>query len=220
MNPIVACSVLLFSAFLLGGCTDSRTSDYPNRTPETTRKVDDIKLNARDQKDAINKRYDEKSNNLDFSERQIREKYKADREAYSISAGKSNTDRVAKRRNIESLSKFDKDKIDADVAEKLRTSPAEDEAKIKADAVSRKAEIDSNTTNNLAPILNEMDADDAKMKRHQLEQDLSEAKAITALEKERSQARDEMRLKMVDVDKWTNEELGKVNNGAENNITK
>jgi len=65
-----------------------------------------------------------------------------------------------------------------------------------------------------------MDADDAKMKRHQLEQDLSEAKAITALEKEKSQARDEMRLKMVDVDKWTNEELGKVNNGAENNITK
>lgn len=221
MKPIIiAFSAILFSTFLFCGCTTSRTSDYPDHTPETTRKVDDIKLNARDQKDAIDKKYDEKSNNLDFRERQIREKYKADREAYSINAGKSNVDRVAKRRNIEVQANFDKDKIDADAAEKLKSSPAEDETKIKAEAISRKAEVDSNATNSLAPILSDTDADDAKMKQHHLEQDLAETKEMTALEKERTQARDEMRLKMVDVDKWTNEELSKVNKGAENKTDK
>jgi len=221
MKPIIiAFSAILFSTFLFCGCTTSRTSDYPDHTPETTRKVDDIKLNARDQKDAIDKKYDEKSNNLDFRERQIREKYKADREAYSIKSGKSNVDRVAKRRNIEVQANFDKDKIDADAAEKLKSSPAEDEAKIKAEAISRKAEVDSNATNSLAPILSDTDADDAKMKQHHLEQDLAETKEMTALEKERTQARDEMRLKMVDVDKWTHEELGKVNKGAENKTNK
>lgn len=217
---IVVCSALLSTAFMLGGCNSTRTSDYPDRTPETTRKVDDIKLNARDQKDAIDKNYDEKSNNLDFKERQIREKYKIGREAYGIKAGKSNSDHIAKRSDIESQAKFDKVKIDADASDKIKTSPAEDEAKIRTEAISRKAEVDSNSTKKLASIASDNEVGEAKIRQYNMEKDLAEAKEMTALEKERAQARDEMRTKKVEVDKWTTDELNKVNKDADNNNKK
>ncbi len=202
------------SLLSLAGCDGSRTSDYPDQSVNTIRRVDDIKRNAREQKDAVDAEADRQSNKMDFDERQIREKYNADRQAHMNALGKESTDRDAKTRDFQIQAKHDKDVIDAEVADKLKTSPPEKAAEIQADAASRKSDIDSKTTEKLSPILSESERSKAKNIQSGLEIDLNESKEISALEQERSKARNEIKEKKLKIDKWTNDELAKVANDA------
>lgn len=207
---IFLAATLTASLFSFTGCDGSRTSDYPNDSVNTTRRVDDIKQNARDQKDAVDAETDRLSNKMDFDERQIREKFKADRQAFINASDKETTDRDAKNRDIQIQAKHDKDVIDAEVADKLKTSPPEKSAEIQADAASRKSEIDNRTTGKLAPIASESERSKARNIQRGLEIDLNESKEISALEQERSKARNDMKDKKLKIDKWTNDELAKV----------
>lgn len=211
MNTHLTLAIALTASVLcFAGCDQSRTSDYPDHSVNTTRRVDDIKQNSRDQKDAVDAEADRLSNKYDFDERQIREKYKADRQAFINTSDKETTDHEAKNREIQIQAKHDKDVIDAEVAEKLRTASPEKTAEIKAEAASRKSEIDSKTTGKLAPIISESERSKAKNIQRGLEIDRSEAKEISALEQERSKTRNEMKDKKLKIDKWTNDELAKV----------
>ena len=211
MNINIMLAAALFASILsFAGCDQSRTSDYPDNSINTTRRVDDIKRNARDQKDAVEAEADRMSNKLDFDERQIREKYKADRQAFINASEKETTESSAKNREIQIQAKHDKDVIDADVAEKLRTSSPEKTTEIQAEAASRKSEIDNKTTGKLAPIINDSERSKAKNVQRGMEIDLNEAKEISALEQERSKVRNETKDKKLKIDTWTNNELAKV----------
>ena len=198
------------SLFLFSGCDDSRTSDYPDNSVNTTRRVDDIKQNARDQKDAVDVEADRVYARLKFDERQIREKYKAKRQSFVNGSDGDTTDREAKNRDIQIQAKHDKDVIDAEVAEKLKTSAPEQAAEIRADAVSRKAEIDNKSTSKLAPIASDTERSKAKNVQSGLELDREEAKELSKLEQERSKVRNETKEKTLKIDQWTTDELAKV----------
>lgn len=211
MNTRILLMVALTASIIsFAGCNQSRTSDYPDRSVNTTRRVDDVKQNARDQKDAVDAEADRLTNKLDFDERQIREKYKADRQAFINASDKEATDHDAKTRDIQIQAKHDKDVIDAEVAEKLRTTSPEKTAETQADADSRKAEIDSKTTESLAPIISDSERIKAKNIQRKIEIDLNESKEISALEQQRSKVRNETKEKKLKIDKWTNDELAKV----------
>lgn len=213
-NRIILAIALTASILSFAGCDQSRTSDYPDSSVNTTRRVDDIKQNARDQKDAVDAEADRLSSKFDFDERQIREKYKADRQALVNASDKGTTDHDAKNRDIQIQAKHDKDVIDAEVANKLRTGSPEKSAEIKADAASRKSGIDSDTTGKLASIISESERTKAKNIQRGLDIDRSESKEISALEQERSKARNQMKDKKLKINKWTNEELAKVGNDS------
>jgi hypothetical protein len=214
-NHIVLISAIAVSLFLLTACNGSRTSDYPDNSVNTTRRVDDIKRNAREQKDAVEMEADELSKKLDFDERQIRETYKADRQALVNDSNKEATTRDAKIREFEIQAKHDKDVLDAEVADKLKTSPAEDAAQITAEVASRKAEIDNRLTTDLAPFVSKKERGKADLIQRGIEIDLAESKKISALEQERSKTRNAMREKMLKIDTWTNDELAKVNTDSD-----
>lgn len=209
-NRIIIAIVLTASVLSFVGCNQSRTSDYPDHSVNTTRRVDDIKQNARDQKDAVDADADRLSNRMDFDERQIREKYKAERQAFVNASDKEATDHDAKSRDIQIQAKHDKDVIDAEVAEKLRTGSPEKATEIQADAASRKSEIDSKVTGQLAPIVSDSERIKAKNIQRGIEIDRNESKEISALEQERSKVRNETKDKKLEIDKWTNDELAKV----------
>jgi len=204
-SAVVAVSALCFS-----GCGESRTSDYPDHSVNTTRKVDDIKLNARDQKDAADATDDAVNTKLDFRERQIREQAKADRATFALNSDKEATDRDAKTRELTLQAKHDKDVVDADLADKLKTSPAEQSVELQAEATTKKSEIDTKLTKKLAPLLVDSEQSKSKTLQRNMELDLDEAKAISALTKERSVARDQLREKKIAIDRWTTDELAKV----------
>ena len=194
MNTYIMLAVTLTASLLtFTGCDGSRTSDYPDRSVNTTRRVDDIKQNSRDQKDAVDAEADRVSNKFDFDERQIREKYKADRQTFMNASDKETTDRDARTRDIQIQATHDKDVIDAEVVDKLKTSPPEKAAEILADAVSRKTEIQSRATGKLAPIVSEAERSKALNIQRELEISLNESKEISALEQERSKARNEVK---------------------------
>ena len=100
-NRIFLTSAMVASILLFAGCEGSRTSDYPDHSVNTTRRVDEIKQNARDQKDVVDVDADRVSTKLDFDERQIREKYKAKRQSFVNESDGEATDRDAKTRNIQ-----------------------------------------------------------------------------------------------------------------------
>jgi hypothetical protein len=209
-NHILLTSAMAASLFLFAGCDGSRSGDYPDHSVNTTRRVDDIKQNARDQKDAVDVEADQVSTKLDFDERQIREKYKAKRQSFANESDKEATDRDAKTRDIQIQAKHDKDIIDAEMADKMKTSPPEKSAEIQADATSRKSEIDSKATGKIAPIASDTERSKAKNIQRGIEIDRDESREISALEQERSKGRNETKDKKLRIDKWTNDELAKV----------
>lgn len=211
MNSRTLIAVALTATILpFTGCDRSHTSDYPDRSVNTTRRVDDIKQNARDQKDAVDAEADRQLNKLDFNERQIREKYKADRLTFGNTSDKETTGHDAKTRDIQIQAKHDKDVIDAEVVDKLKTSAPEKAAEIQADATSRKSEIDSKTTSKLASITSDSERSKVKNIQRGIEIDREESKELSALEQERSKLRNETKEKKLKIDKWANDELSKV----------
>lgn len=213
-NRILLTSAMAASILLFAGCDGSRTSDYPDRSVNTTRRVDDIKQNARDQKDAVDVEADRMSTKWDFDERQIREKHKAKRQSFVNESDGEATVRDAKTRDIQIQAKHDKDVIDAEVVDQLKTSSPEKSTEIQANATSRKSEIDSKTTSKLTPILSESERSKAKNIQRGIEIDRDESKEISALEQERSKTRNETKDKKLKIDKWTNDELAKVAKGS------
>lgn len=209
-HHIILVTALSVTILSFAGCNQSRTGDYPDNSVNTTRKVDDIKQNSRDQKDVVDAEADRLATRMDFDERQIREKYKADRKSFIIASAREATEHDGKSRGILIQAKHDKDIIDAEVAEKLRTTSPEKEAEIIAEAASRKSEIENQATAKLAPILSESERSKAKTVQRGLEIDFNESKEISALEQERSKVRNETKDKKLKIDKWTNEELSKV----------
>jgi hypothetical protein len=214
-NHILLLSAVTVSLFLCAACDGVRTSDYPDNSVNTTRRVDDIKQNARDQKDAVEVEAGELSNKLDFDERQIREKHKADRQALVNASDKEATTRDAKMRAFEIQAKHDKDVIDAEGADKLKTSPSENAAQITAEMTSRKAEVDNKLTADLAPFVSETERGKADLVQRGIEIDLAESKKISVLEQERSKTRNATREKMLKIDRWTNDELAKVSKDSD-----
>lgn len=209
-NHLLFSATLATSLLFFGGCDNSRTSDYPDHSANTTRRVDDINRNARDQKDALDTENSRITTKMDFSERQIHEKYKSNRESLVNTSDKDATDRDAKVREIHIQAKHDKDLIDAETAEKLKTSPTENSAQIMANATNQKSEIDSKSTSKLSPLLSDAERSKEKIHQSNLEIDLNEAKEISALDKERSIARNEINEKKIKIDRWTSEELEKI----------
>jgi hypothetical protein len=216
-NHIILAAALTATLFTFVGCNPSRSSDYPDRSVNTTRRVDDIKQNARDQKDAVDAEGDRLTNKMDFDERQIREKFKAERQSFMNAADKETSEREAKNREILIQAKHDKDVIDAEVVDTLKTSAPEKAAEIRADALSRKSAIDSRATANLAPMVSESERSKAKNIQRGLEIDLNESKDISALEQERAKARNQAKDKKLSIDTWTNDELAKVGKEADSN---
>lgn len=209
-NRILLTSAMAASLLFLSACDGARTSDYPDHSVNTTRRVDDIKQHARDQKDKADDDADVTSTKMDFDERQIREKYKAKRQASVNASDAEMTERDAKTREIQIQAKHDKDAIDAELADKLKTSPVEKSAELQADAASRKSEIDSKTTGKLAPILADTERSRTKNVQHGIDIDRDESKEISALEQERSKARNATKEKKLKIDTWTTDELAKV----------
>lgn len=201
---------LCVSILFLAACGQSRISKYPDGSADTTRRVEDIKQNARDQKAAVDAEAERMSNRLDFDERQIREKYKAQRQVFLNAANEEATVREAAVRDIKIQAKYDKDVIDAEIADTMKTTAPEKHAEIKADAASRKSEIDSVAAAKLAPINSEAERSLARNAQRKLEIDRDEEQAISALEQKRSKARDRAKEKKLEIDRWTNEEMAKV----------
>ena len=201
-----------FAACLLftNGCNDTRSSDYPDHSPTTTRQVNDIKLNARDQKDAVDKEDELAIIKQEFKEKQIHDKYNADRAALANATSTESTDWEAKRRGIEIQAKHDNDVIDAEVADKVKVALPEQVEAIRADGLKRKAEVNSQVATKMAPITSEMERSQAKTNQRMIEITLNEAKEMSALEKERAMARDQSRAKKIAIDRWTTDELAKV----------
>ncbi len=209
-NRILLTSALAASIFLWTGCDGSRTSDYPDNSVNTTRRVDDIKQNARDQKDAVDAQYDRASNQHDFEERQIREKYKASRQSLVNEAESGATSSDAKLREFQIQAKHDKDVIAAELAEALRTNPPEKAAELQADAAARTAEVDNTLTGKTAPHTSDIERSKAKYIQRGIELDRDESKEISALESKRSKSRNVAQAEKLKIDTWTTDELAKV----------
>jgi len=178
------CAAVLSCTLILGGCGSTRTSDYPDNSPETTRRVDDTKRNAQDKKNAIDREYADKSNNLDFRERQVREKYKAEREELSIKTDQELTKLNAQRKELELKNAQEDNRNNATVTKNLSDIRKEIEA-LERDALEKRQRIDTN-----------------------------EKQELIQLEKERNQANEAMREEKLEVDRWTTKELESIDNNA------
>jgi hypothetical protein len=209
-NRLLLVSAMAAAIAISPGCSDARTSDYPDGSVNTTRRVDDVMRNARDKKDAVDQEADQLSMKLDFRERQIRESYKAKRQSSANAAAGSEAEREGKSRGIRIQAKHDKGAIDAEAADERRNSPAEQSAAIQAAADSRKAEVDSDAVSRLSPIASETERSKSKDAQGDLELDRDESKEISALEQERSQARNEVKVRKLEIDTWVTAELARI----------
>lgn len=215
MSIRILCAIALTASLLLiAGCDRSQANDYPDRSDDTTRRVDDINRYARDQKDAIDAEADRLSTKMDFDERQIRERYKAQRQEFVNESNQEATERNATIRSLQIQAKHDKDVIDAEMAEELKTSAPDKAAEIRADAASEKSDIERETNRKLAELESVAERERATITQQKLDIDRDESKEISALEQERSKVRNQTNEKKLKVDKWTTEELSKVANDS------
>ncbi|MDA3962710.1 MAG: hypothetical protein PF961_18140 [Planctomycetota bacterium] len=207
---------LATSMLLLSGCYESpRANEYPDHTVNTTRRVKDIKQNAYDQKEAVDIKSDQLSTRMDFDERQIHEKYKVERQALLNEAEGEAASRAARKRDIHSQAEYDKDVIDSELASKMRLISPEEFGAVQAEAARRKTDVDTEAAGKLEPIAS--DSAQSKIRTSQLilAIDHDESKAISALDQERSRAREATRADKLKIDKWTNDELAKVGYDSE-----
>jgi hypothetical protein len=218
-TPSIILIAVLCAGFIGSSCSGPGRSDYPDKSPETTRKVDEVKRTARERKEQIDRDYNDQTTRLEFRERQIREQAKADREAAAIEVDRSEEKLAAKKRDLEIQAKYDKEKADAEMAEKLKTSPGEQAETIKSDAMRRKAEIDAKLKNDSAPFIKEREEAKAKASQRKRDIDAEESKQLAALRQEMADARAKMRSAKLDVDRWTNDELEKIGKESRENAT-
>lgn len=207
---IIVTIALTVSLLSFAGCGQSRTSDYPDHSENTAKRVDEIRRYASNQKDAIDAEADRLSTKLDFDERQIRQEYKADRQEFINAAEKKAAERNARIHDIKVQARHDKAVIDAETTDKLKTSPQGKAAGIQIDAADRKAAIDREAADKLAEINGDFERSKAENIQQRLELDLEESREISALERERSKVRNETREKKLKVDQWTNDEMAKI----------
>lgn len=191
------CAAVLSCTLILGGCGSDRTTDYPNHSPETTRRVDDTKRNAQDKKDVINREYAEKSNNLDFRERQLREKYETKRKTVSLEADQELTKLDARRQELELQASFKGDPKDAP-----------------ANAPDRNSD---NVATDLREARNEIEEVERSAREKHLRIDRDEQQELIQLQKERNQANEAMREETLEVDRWTTKELESIDSDANKN---
>jgi len=214
MNSSIIISVLA-AVLILGSCGGSRTTDYPDQNRSAVRNVDDIKRIAAHQKAAIDREYAQVSNNMDFRERQIRLNYMASRESLTIHSDTMASELSAKRRDIDLEAKHEKEMIDADLNQKLVTGSTENAAVLQAEANNKKAEIDKSMTSKLAQISEDIERNDTDTRKKSIALIMETAKEVTDLEEERAQAIAKMRTRKLEVDRWTTDEMAKVDKAAE-----
>lgn len=217
-SPIIIAVLLSVSLLFITGCNRADSGDYPDRSVDTTRRVEDIRQNARDQKDAVDARADRIATRHDFDERQIRQKYQAERQAFANSRREEATVRDAQIREIQIQAQHDKEVIGAEVADTLKTSPREDSPEIRANAARRKAEIDHRTSENTSPLRSESERSKATYVQRGLDLDRNESQEISALEQKRSEARNHRNERMLEIDQWTNEALAKVGQDSDRGL--
>lgn len=208
--PNMLCIALIASSVVFAGCNQDRNSDYPDHSERTARRVGEIHQVARDQKDAIGAEHDRISVKFDFDERQIIEKHKAERQEIINASSRDDTVFEAQVRDIDIQSRHDIGVIDAEAAEKMKGASPESHPDIQVDAASRKAEVDGRAAEKLSRVSSESALSKAKYAQSGREIDRNESKALSALEKDRAKSRDEMRDRMLKIDRWTNDELAKV----------
>jgi len=203
-------SSLAATILLVAGCGDAKSRPHSEHQMNTSRRIEDIKLNAREQKDAVDVETDRTAARCEIVERQIREKYGKKRQASAAEPAGDTTDRAAKMRDLQLQAQHDKDAIDAEVAEKLKLSLPEETTAIQADAASRKAAIDNQANSTLEVLARDTERDKAENLRRGLDIDRDESKEIRALEQERSRSRIDMKDKKLKIDTWVEGELAKV----------
>lgn len=184
------CAAILSCSLILGGCGSGRTTDYPDQSPETTRRVDDTRRHAENKKAAIDKEYAAQTQRLDFQERQVREKYKAEREALSIETDQKLTRLNAQRRQLEL-------KREGDLSE--------DPDRVKTDGDEPK---------DLASIREEITALERQSRERDAQLERDQTRELIDLEKQRNRANEAMREEKLEVDRWTTKELESIDRKA------
>lgn len=183
---------------------------YPDRSPETARRVDDIRRNAADQKAAIAEREQRDRERLAFREQQIRAKHQVARDEAAIAHDEELAQRAADRRAIELRVAHDLQRQLNEARDRKRLGSDDQAATIDAEAASAAARVEADAAEELEPLASADRDAAAKLEQRILEIDRDEGQELSGVEAERAKVCNQARAERVKVDEWTSAELAEL----------
>jgi osmotically-inducible protein OsmY len=202
--------VLIAALIMTTGCDDFMTrGDVPDNTPETQRAVNKVNADALVKKHDIDVAYQDQDTAIAFQEKLIRDNAAQQDVEVDIARDKVAQPLKIKIMKINAQAKTDKEAVEFEASQRLK-NPGDLESAIKAERVSRCAEIDLKATESIAAV--NFDMDQATLRAQQQHFRISQDKDKQLADKRMELEADERvaRQKKSDIDKETIEKLNAI----------
>ena len=197
---------LLSVALGLSACNGSRTK-YPDATQETRMRADEIRADGQRRTEKIEADLAQLEHALDFRATQTQTIAARDRDQAILERDKENMPLVAEDTEAKAAADREKNRIDEELNAKTKQVDGPEADRLRADAASRKAELERKRTADLANTSAKREKIETAAREKKTTIDEREAKDLAAIKSERENAQLKARADRLAVEADVNKRL-------------
>jgi hypothetical protein len=185
--PSLTGSACLLSIALGFASCDGR-GQYPDPTPATRVQADEIRADGQRRIDKIESDLAQQEHALDFRMTQTQTTAAHERDQIILARDRETQPLIAKEADIQATATRESKRIDDDLADQLKRIDGPEADRVRADATSRKADIERKRAVEAANLTSKRDRAEAVAREKKASVDEREAKDLAALKTERENA--------------------------------
>jgi hypothetical protein len=217
--PSFTGSVCLLS-IALGFASCNGRGQYPDPTPATRVQADDIRADGQRRIDKIEADLAQQEHALDFRVTQTQTTAAHERDQIILDRDRENQPLMAQEADIQTTAERESKRIDDDLADQLKRIDGPEADRVRADAISRKAEIERRRTEEVANLTSKRDRAEAVAREKKATVDEREAKDLAALKAERENAQLKARADRLAVENDVSKQLNNVAEDSKKRINR
>jgi osmotically-inducible protein OsmY len=222
MKPTLplACAVIAVSLISTGCDQQTARGDYPDRTQETRIRADDLRRDASQRNQAIDREYDDRATASAFRATQIKAKAKRDRDEIELGRERDTAPLVAKQKEAKAKAEREREQIKADTDLRLKDLGGAEADKAKADSEKALAEADQRAATAAASVSDDITKVNLKAQKEKAAIDEREAKELADVDRELAEAKAKARERKLAVDADLAAQLDKLEKEGKSRVEK
>jgi osmotically-inducible protein OsmY len=222
MKPTLPLACAVIAASMLGTGCDQNTArgDYPDRTEETRIRADDLRRDASQRNQAIDREYDDRATASAFRATQIKAKAKHDRDEIDLERERDTAPLIAKQKEAKAKAEREREQIKTDTDLKLKDLGGAEADKAKADSDKALAEADQRAAVAVASVADDITKANLKAQKAKAVVDEREAKELAEADRELAEAKAKTRERKLAVDADLAAQLDKLEKEGKSRVEK
>jgi hypothetical protein len=184
---LTGAACLLSITLSFASCNGSR-GQYPDPTPATRVQADEIRAAGQRRIEKIEADLAQQEHAMDFQMIQTQTRAAHERDQIILNRDRETQPLIAQEAAIQATAERESTRIDDDSADQLKRIDGPEADRVRADAISRKAEIERKRTEDVARLTSKRDHAEALAREKKASVDEREAKDLATLKNERENA--------------------------------